>query len=162
MFKNLLTILLSISAVLPALAQDSNTEKEAVRAAVHRLFDGMRESDSSAVRAVIHAEAEMATLIKNKAGVIEMRKDGSTQAFINAVGTPKPPGQEWDEQIYHEVIQLEGNIASFWCEYTFYVGARLSHCGINAIHLAKLDGEWKIVQLLDTRITENCKTITKK
>ena len=35
--------------------------------------------------------------------------------------------------------------------YRFYVGDTFSHCGVNAVQLAKLDGRWQITNLMDTR-----------
>ena len=38
-----------------------------------------------------------------------------------------------------------------WVPYAFYLGDRMSHCGTNAVQLAKRGGQWQIVQITDTR-----------
>jgi hypothetical protein len=70
-----------------------------------------------------------------------------------------------DERIWNVEIRRDGPLASAWVPYAFYVGEEMSHCGTNAVQLARLttgggsdDGNammratrWQIVQITDTR-----------
>jgi hypothetical protein len=41
-------------------------------------------------------------------------------------------------------------------EYAFYVGERLSHCGVDAFQLFKGPDGWRIFEIADTRRSEGC------
>lgn len=142
----ILTICLSIQA-------QHNEEKQII-AAINQIFDGMREGDSSKVSAVLHPQIEMATVVKNKEGKTQLIKSKDASGWLTAIAQPKD--EIWDERISNEIIQVDGNMAAVWCEYVFYRGEKLSHCGVNSFNLAKLNGKWQIVQVIDTRRTDNC------
>lgn len=63
----------------------------------------------------------------------------------------------WQEQIYDVEIRVDGDIASAWTPYTFYLDGRIRHCGVNSIELLRPARGWKITQLSDTRRTEGCR-----
>ncbi|QCK14320.1 hypothetical protein [Mangrovivirga cuniculi] len=74
--------------------------------------------------------------------------------FAVAVGTPH-------DEVYNEVIdnleiKIDGPLASAWVPYKFYIGEQFSHCGVNVFELVKIDGNWKISSIIDTRRQENC------
>jgi hypothetical protein len=145
--------LLPATIVVPARAQDAAPDRAAVLAVVQRLFDGMRAGDSAAVRAAFHPEALLATAAVRQ-GKPMVRID-TVDAFVRAVGTPRP--EVWDERIRGTRVELDGPLASVWAEYSFYAGAKFSHCGIDAFQIAR-DGEaWRIVALMDTRRRDGCR-----
>ena len=57
------------------------------------------------------------------------------------------------------IVQVDGNLASVWVEYSFYIGPRLSHCGVDAFQLARDASGWKIVAIADTRRRLGCSEI---
>jgi len=147
---------LAFLVMIPAAARAQATgtaDRAAVLAVVRRLFDGMRAGDSAVVRAQFHPRAILwSALVRN--GVPEVRFD-SLSEFARAVGTPHP--EVWDERISNEVVQLDGPVATVWVDYSFYLGSRFSHCGIDAFQLARSETGWKIVSLADTRRRDGCK-----
>ena len=115
----------------------------------------MREADSSKVRSVFRDDVRMFTSFKTKSGE-NMLKEGELIDFLNAIGSPHP--EIWDEKIWNTIIQIDGNLAQVWTDYTFYVGEKFSHCGVDAFQLIKEENEnWKIINLIDTRRIEGCK-----
>lgn len=142
-------LLLSLAAAAPLAAQGAEAE---VRAAITRLFDGMREGDSAKVRSVFHPLARLGSATARD-GVVSVRPD-SPDGFIRAIGTPKEA--IWDERIANLVIQVDGPLATAWMDYTFYLGTRRSHCGVNAVQLVRMAESWQIVSLIDTRRQEGC------
>ncbi|MGQ0649042.1 MAG: nuclear transport factor 2 family protein [Gemmatimonadaceae bacterium] len=127
-------------------AQDA---KRDVLVVVARLFDGMRAGDSAIVRSVFHPQVRMLTSLM-RGGKPVLTIETGADAFVKAVGTPHP--QVWDERIWNEKVELDGSLASVWTNYAFYLGDKLSHCGIDHFLLARSDaGEWKIIELADTR-----------
>jgi hypothetical protein len=140
---------LSIGAQSPAAGDD----RAAVLAVVRRLFDGMRAGDSASVRAAFHSTALLwSASVRN--GTPETRVD-SVDAFVRAVGTPHQ--EPWDERTSGEVVHLDGPLAVVWTDYSFYVGSRFSHCGVDTFQLARTASGWKIVALADTRRREGCR-----
>jgi hypothetical protein len=133
-------------------AQDDAAE---VLAVVERLFDGMRERDTTLLGQLFDPSARL---------VATGTRDGTPYAraipvsdFIAAVG--RGEGDPWIERIYHPKVQVSDHLASVWTWYTFHVGERLSHCGVDSFQLARGADGWKIVALADTRRTEGCEEI---
>jgi len=54
------------------------------------------------------------------------------------------------------VIHVDGALASIWVDYWFFAGDRFSHCGVDAILLARQGGTWRIFSIVDTRQTTGC------
>lgn len=127
-------------------------EHDAVRAAVDRLFDAMRAGDSAAVRSVLHPEARLMTVVDGEGG--SAARAQPIDAFVRAVGTER--AEVWDERISTPLVQVDGNLATAWMDYSFYVDDRFSHCGVNAMQLHRGAGGWRIVNLMDTRRRDRC------
>lgn len=124
-----------------------------VRAAIDAMFLGMKNGDSTMVSSVFHTDNRLISCYTNKKGEAKMHKTTS-QEFLNAVGTPHK--EVWNERISNVVIQVDGNLAQAWMDFSFYVDETFSHCGVNAFQLSKVDGEWLIVSIMDTRREKGC------
>ncbi|MFP3594978.1 hypothetical protein SB689_23835, partial [Chryseobacterium sp. SIMBA_038] len=64
-----------------------------------------------------------------------------------------------EERIIIEAIHTDGNLASVFTPYSFYLKGKFSHCGANSFQLVKQNEEWKIQYIIDTRRKDNCKEI---
>lgn len=142
----LLATLLAVSA--PVLAQtDAPGDRpvDAVRATVTRLFDGMRARDTAAVRAVFHPDARLMRAMQQNGAyrVAETPID----AFVGALGQSEVV---WDERVGEVEVRVDDGLATAWMPYRFYAGDEFSHCGVNAIQLARVGNDWQIVQVMDT------------
>lgn len=159
MMKAVLAVGVAAAAIAaPARAQGggSPVDSAAPMAVVRELFDGMRAGDSARVRAVFHPS--MTTLMSADVG-----KDGAprvqstpVEGFVKMVGTPRTV--VYDERLYDPRVQVDGPLASIWVEYSFFVGPKFSHCGVDVFHVAKVGAAWKIIALTDTRRTTGCRT----
>jgi uncharacterized protein (TIGR02246 family) len=142
----------------PARARAQGNEEAAVRAVIDRMFDAMRRGDGPALASVFHPDARLQSVgVSRQTGQPELEND-SIASFVRAVGTPHTG--VWDERISDVQIRIDGNLASAWMNYTFYLvtnGAdRLSHCGVDAFHLFKGAEGWKVIQVTDTRRRDSC------
>ena len=137
--------LVATVTVSPVYAQSDKAE---VRKVIDRLFDGMRAGDSTMVRSVLHEEALMA-----RAGAQGLNI-GTTDRFVEAVGTPHD--EVWDERIWDVHISIDGRLASAWMEFAFFLGDKMSHCGVNSMQLYKTEEGWKIIYLADTNRPPVC------
>lgn len=121
---------------------------------IEQLFDGMRAGDSIAVKNAFVKGATLETITTKKGGETVIEK-GSVKDFARAVGTPHP--EVWDEKIWSYDIRRDAQLATVWTEYTFYIGKKRSHCGVNAFTLFETSKGWKISHIIDTRRRDNCR-----
>lgn len=139
---------------LSAQAAPANAADEAaVKAVIAQLFDGMRARDSLMVAGAFAPGAKLISsgLKKGTPGIDPIL----ATEFASMVG--KATGEKWDERIHDVTMQFDnGTLASVWAPYEFYLGDKLSHCGFDAFHVAKLPEGWKIIALSDTHRREGC------
>lgn len=139
--------------VIPGLARAQTDEEAAARAVVDRLFDAMRAGDSAAFRATLHPQARLVSAtVSEGQPVLEIEE--SLEGFVTAVGTPHE--ETWDERIWDVEVRVDGPLAVVWADYAFYIGDRLSHCGVDAFQLFKGSDGWRIFEIADTRRREGC------
>lgn len=148
---------LSFLFLLPLLmiAQERDASELEVIKVIDYLFDGMRTGDSSMVHAAFTDDATMESVFYDKEGK-SRKHTGSLQKFLESVGTPHD--EVFDEKIWSYDVRIDGNLASAWTDYSFYLGEKMLHCGVNAFHLFKSDKGWKISHITDTRRRKNCQT----
>jgi hypothetical protein len=132
----------------PAGAQMSH-EEHAVHAAIDRIFEGMRTAAPEMVRAVFAPDARFA-MVGGDAGGVSVQ---SVEGWLSAIGSSE---SRWDERVYDVEVKVDGEMASAWAPYTFYLDGAVRHCGINSIELLRDASGWKVTQISDTRRTEGC------
>ena len=147
----MLAVLLATAAGAGSAAAQAATPEQEVKAVVDRLFSAMRAADSAAVHALFHPQARLQTTAVRQ-GEPVLRTD-SIEAFLRAVGTPHT--EVWDERVSNLEIRTDGELATAWMDYAFYLDNRFSHCGVNALQLFRTkDRGWQIIQIIDTRRRE--------
>src|SRR6266545_1871146 len=119
-------LLLPLPRFTPAL--QAQGEERAVMAVVQQLFDGMRTRDTAKMRATLHPDARLVS-----DGVKDSVPTVSVEAITGGLaGIPTArPGLLLDERLHNPVVKVDGGLASVWAEYTFYLGDKLSHCGVD-------------------------------
>lgn len=120
---------------------------------ISTLFKAMYDGDSTMAKMVFADGATLNSVYTTKDGK-QMMNNGNVSEFINAIGSPHD--EVWDERIGSLEIKIDGDLAQAWMDYMFFVDDKLSHCGVNAMHLIRKDGQWKIFQIVDTRRKEGC------
>lgn len=143
----------TISFILSTLLTTAQDDKNEIMKVVNNVFEAMRTSDSTLLKSCFIENPKTYTVLRNKEGVTQFRTD-DFQRFINAVGKEKE--DVWNEPIWNEKVQVDDDLASVWVDYAFYLNDKFSHCGVDAFHLVRLDGAWKIFNLVDTRRREGC------
>lgn len=148
-----LPVLLALAALILAPASAAQSPEDEVRAAIVRLFDGMRAGDSTVVRTAFLPGADLHTTAVRPDGT-PVIVEGSLDEFVHAVG--QPHDEVWDERIGEIQVNVDGPLATAWMPYAFYAGERFSHCGVNAFQLHRTPEGWKILQITDTRRRAQC------
>ena len=151
---SVLVLVVMLTGSITHSANAQSDDKEAVKNTIKMLFDGMRASDSSMVAAAFSKEAVMRTVGQNDQGKTVVQS-GNLQGFLNAIGSPKE--KAWDEKIKGYDIKIDDDLATAWTPYEFWVGEDFSHCGVNSFQLVRMEGDWKIVYIIDTRRREGCR-----
>lgn len=132
----------------------STNDRDAVAASIQKLFAAMQTGDSAMARSTFADRATLVTVFRDKTGNTVLRQEDSTDGFMKAVGTPHK--ETWYEEIWNLDIRIDGDLAQAWCDYAFYIDHDFSHCGVDAFHLVRQEGTWKIFHLADTRRKTPC------
>lgn len=137
----------------PAFAADS----AAVVGVVRNVFTGMRTRDTTLMRAQFHPEAPMRSAVYTRGAngpVAAIEADG-LQDWLTSVGGA-PAGTLLDERLGPPSVQVDGNLASVWVYYEFYLGDRFSHCGADLFTLGRTADGWKVIFVADSRRRTGC------
>ena len=121
-----------------------NTSEKEIIKPIENLFNAMKSADSLGVKNAFSGSAIMQTFGKNQ----EIRTD-KVEDFAKQVGASQ--AGDLDERFTISKILVDGNMASVWVPYQFYYKANFSYCGVNSFQLAKINNEWKIQYIIDTR-----------
>ena len=150
--KYLFSIIFLLSFLCENLKAQNLDHKNIIKP-IQTLFEGMEKNDSSMVRKVFSEDISFLTVSRDK-NIKTFLKAGDVQQFLNTIGSPKEVALR--EVISNIKVQVDGDFASVWCDYSFYLGKEFHHCGIDQFLLINSDTGWKIRQIVDTRRTENC------
>ncbi len=131
----------------------AQSDEEKAKAPSLQFFEGMRRSDSNMIKASLAPNALLQTIGKNKEGQTVVRSEDIAK-FITAV--TQPHEDVYDERVTFNTINIDGDLATVWTPYQFYIGEKFSHCGVNSFQLVRYNGEWKIQYIIDTRRKEGC------
>lgn len=133
----------------PAYAADS----AAIHQVVTKLFDGMRTRDTAGMRTLFHEPVAMRS-VSWRQGKAVVEADGLEDWFKGVASAPDT--LVLDERLGPLEIRVDGNLASVWVYYEFYVSTRFSHCGADSFQFGRTDAGWKILLLADSRRRQGC------
>ncbi len=138
-------LFISLLSAAPALAQSG--DETAVRATIGQMFVGMNKADSLVLKPLFTPVARLQTVV-NKDNSVSVKED-PIAGFITSVGKAKPGSL--DERLGSYVVHVDGDLATAFTPYAFYYNGQQHHCGANAFTLVRMDGSWKIQNIIDTR-----------
>lgn len=145
--------ILLVVFVLSARFAFSQTQEDSVKMTVNKMFEGMKNADAGLLRSVFADSAILQTIARTKEGKTVVRTENLTE-FIDFVG--KQNKGDADERISFETVKIDGALAIAWTPYKFYYKGQFSHCGVNSFQLIKINGDWKIQYIIDTRRRQGC------
>lgn len=149
--KNLILLLLVFFLSFKTFAQQ--TDQEGIKQTINTLFDAMRKGDSTLLRSTFAKDIVFQSIANKKDGSVTLVTEKAND-FIKQIGTPHK--EVYDEQIVYNDIKIDGELASVWAPYKFYLGKTFSHCGVDVFQLMKTKDGWKIIYIVDTRRKDNC------
>jgi hypothetical protein len=154
--KAYLTPTAVVLTLLMSFAAKAQSEEAMVKQTITNLFDGMRQSDTAKMRAAFAPGGILQSVFKNREGKTVVQSE-AVDSFLYSIA--KPHTEVYDEKIVFETIKIDGELATVWTPYKFYVGSKFSHCGVDSYQLVKLNGTWKIQYLIDTRRRQGCDSL---
>ncbi len=146
--KKLILLLLFI----PLLGFGQNLEKEKLQSGVKTFFEGFHNKDSLVIASVIDSKFDLnSTSFEEDEGVLRnINRDNFVSAIVS-----RPDSPVWKEKLLSFNIKIDGPLANVWVDYEFWMDDKLSHCGVNSIHLLKRKSGWRIFNITDSR-RKNC------
>ena len=146
-------ILIMLTMVFSSTILYAQSAEDSVKVAVNKLFEGMKNADASLVTNSFSDSAILQTIARDKDGRMIIRNE-QVKDFADFVGKQKKGAA--DERISFETIRIDGPLAIAWTPYKFYYEGKFSHCGVNSFQLVRINGQWKIQYLIDTRRRQGC------
>ena len=146
-------ILIMLTMAFSSISLHAQSSEDSVKAAVNKLFEGMKNADASMVSSSFSDSAVLQTITMNKEGKTVVRNE-HVKDFADFVSKQNKGAA--DERISFEIIKIDGPLAIAWTPYKFFYEGKFSHCGVNSFQLVRVDGQWKIQYLIDTRRRQGC------
>jgi hypothetical protein len=145
-------LVFSLSLVL-SFNLNAQSAEDSVKMAVNKLFEAMKSGDAVLLKSAFADSAILQTIARNKDGNVIVQTE-EIAGFIESIS--KLPKGAADERIVFDGIKIDGPLAIVWAPYKFYFNGNFSHCGVNSFQLIKINNEWKIQYIIDTRRRTGC------
>ena len=137
-----------LTLLLAGYACQAQSTEDSVKTVINTLFNAMRNGDTGSLLSTFSESAIMQTIVQTREGKTIVRNE-SVQDFGKMVGSLMKDSA--DERITFEAIKIDGPLGIVWTLYEFYFNGKYSHRGVNLFQLVRMEGEWKIQYLIDTR-----------
>ncbi|HLA96306.1 MAG TPA: hypothetical protein VK612_11340 [Pyrinomonadaceae bacterium] len=126
----------------------SQAEKEAGSVA-DDLFAAMKEKSAEKIRSLFTPEGQLVAIDKPRTGDgVSKTRVFTADLFAKNIAGAK--GGDFIEKMPSKDVRIDGDLAMVSGRYTFYVGDKFSHCGMNTFHLVKTEAGWKIANAAST------------
>ena len=155
----IITLLIAIVFSVSVSAQKDKEKKE-IKNTIETFFLGLQKGDSTILKSTLHKDIKIQTTFTNKKGEKHLKTETRKKLLINVAN--KKPENIYLEKLLSYTIKVDGNLASVWTPYEFYLNDNFSHCGANSFQLFNNNGKWEIIYLVDMRRRVNCKALNKK
>ena len=116
---------------------------------VKTFFEDFHRQDTTQLAAHFNSEAVIKSISKDETGQTRITSV-EIDRFVRSIGSI-PSDRKFEEKILSYEVLEDDLMAQVWTPYEFYVNQKLSHTGVNVFVLSKVNEEWKIVFLIDTR-----------
>ncbi len=154
--QNLLLLIL-LSLLLAGEANSEDDDRSAVLALMDQAFAAVGSGNPDDARATQLAEGTSLSFRPRPGGAPgeqEMRISTNEALVVGGIGDDHEYFEKWAGD---PTVIIQGPIAIVWGEYEFWIDGDFSHCGIDSVQLAKVDGHWKIANWMWTVEKEGCR-----
>ena len=141
-----LTLLVALTACAAPAPHDayapSDADHDSISAVVQRAFDAIASGDRREWKALLLEEGNM-TWVNGEDGARQI----GVRSFTEHIEGQQTPQQRYLERWWDPIILVDGDLATVWTPYDFYIDGTFSHTGIDAIVLIQTDDGWKIASI---------------
>ena len=130
----------------------AQSAQDSVKAVINKMFAAMKDADSKSLTECFADSAILQTIVDRNDSV-RVQTD-EVKAFADEIATLQK--NDADERITYDVVRIDGPLAIAWTPYNFYYKGQFSHCGVDSYQLVRVNGDWKIQYLVDTRRKQGC------
>lgn len=129
-----------------------NAKNEDAKAAAElpdRLFAAMKAKNFEEIRAVFTPEGQLVAIDKPRDGKgVSKTRVFTADAFAKMISEAK--GADFIEKMPNKKVEISGDLAFVSGRYTFHVGEKFSHCGMNTFNLVRTENGWLIANAAST------------
>ena len=143
-----------------AINAQQNKEENRIKKVIETFFEGLHKGDSTIMKTTLHKDIKIQTTGTSRDGNKTLRSQTRKGLLIGVA--KKTPKAKYLEKLLSYDIKIDGNLASVWTPYEFYLNGNFSHCGANSFQLFDNNGKWEIIYLVDMRRREDCKALKAK
>jgi hypothetical protein len=136
------------------LHSEAQSAEDSVKATINKMFAGMKSADAAMIKSTFADSIIFQSIGRTKEGTIFVKNENAAD-FITSISKLAPDAA--DERITFDVVKIDGPLAIAWTPYNFYFNGQFSHCGVNSFQLVRVNNEWKIQYIIDTRRRQGCK-----
>ena len=122
-----------------ARSQRQIEDRAAVLETVREMFRALGSRDLARIEALHLPQA--LTLTSWSSGEPAYPRIRTVPEVLESIGSVTVPMLEriWDAE-----VRVDGDIASVWAPYDFWIDGSFSHCGHDSLHLVRVNGSWRI------------------
>jgi Putative lumazine-binding len=118
---------------------------------IERFFTALQQRDGPAIGKLLLADGELIGYRRENGERRISRLSHADYAAAISEGDSKLLERIWDP-----VIHVDGDLASAWTPYDFWVDGEFHHCGVNSFNLLRTSNGWRIAAVVYTIETEDC------
>ena len=153
MFRFLGTAATVLTVALPSATLAQTPAEKEVLAVIESFLAGLRNKDTTVMKQHLDSLTRFTLLRPTQSGGVRVFLLSGAD-FVQR--TTQPGGPTYDEPIRNPRVQIDADLASVWAEYQVRMEGKVTHCGYDAFHLARLNGRWKILNVSDTFRQQGC------
>ena len=138
-----------------AVADDKTAEEGKILEFIQHTFDVIASGDPEQWQAILTDKAHHLSFsgVNMPPGDWRLREGAYKDRLVQMDGSPTGYLERW---IGEPTVLNRGPIAVVWGEYEFWIEGEFSHCGVDTINLAKIEGQWKIAHFMWTAEADGC------
>jgi hypothetical protein len=134
--------------------QAQQTAEDSIKQTINTFFTGMQNKDTASIRTLLTPSIFMQTVATNKKGETVLISE-KIEGWFNQIVTLPPSIKKLEEKITFDNILVDNGMAMAWTPFTLYINDTIYSCGVNMFQLVKLNNQWKVNYIIDTR-RKNC------
>jgi hypothetical protein len=114
-----------------------------------KFFAAMKAKSFEDIKNIFTTEGQLVAIDKPRDGKgISKTRVFTAENFARMISESK--GGEFIEKMPDKDVKIDGDLAIVSGRYTFYVGEKFSHCGLNTFTLVRTETGWKIANAAST------------